>query len=62
MFFLKCEKKKRLASCLKRDIRANLAQYDPAGLPGYGSGRDAADQVLALLVGADGLKNLDLYY
>ncbi|XP_063862954.1 uncharacterized protein LOC135102114 [Scylla paramamosain] len=62
MFFLKCEKKKRLAACLKHDIRANLDQYNLSGIPGSGFGPDAADEVLALLVGADGIKNLDLYY
>ncbi|KAG0729775.1 hypothetical protein GWK47_029650 [Chionoecetes opilio] len=60
MFFLKCEKKKRLAACLKHDLRANLDD-DLSGLPGSDSRREAVSEVLALLVGADGINNLDLY-
>nr|XP_053626196.1 uncharacterized protein LOC128684084 [Cherax quadricarinatus] len=59
--FLKCERKLRLASCFKHDLRSNLAYFDLSALPDEGGRSSGIDVLMTVLVGADSVDDLQMF-
>ncbi|XP_068201728.1 uncharacterized protein [Palaemon carinicauda] len=58
--FMECEKRARLVSCFRHDLRNNLHRYDLAALPdAKGKKTNYLVKVMAIVMGTDILKGLD---
>jgi len=61
MAFLKCDKKKRVAICMKADLRKHMDEFDLSGFPMEGDEDDKVEKLLHVLWAADpGTDPLDL--
>lgn len=59
--FLRCERKYRLASCFKHDLRNNLSYFDLSTIANDGGGRDVLEVLMTVLVGADSVDDLQMF-